>query len=665
MSVYIKHDNTVCISLSGLLQANWDKLNATPRPDGTETFPLWAKWMSQAKQMNAIRQIGGKGRQSLIALEAIPTTYREEIIATFGDPAQQASSNSFKGKIQPDEKAARFFIEYTMADGKHLPEQHQKLYTASACILNTIKGIYSNQREARASLGGTMRGFWKQMSDAVNLLRGEMPHSLPKKHLPLQRKYEAYCEAGNAAYESLINGRFCNSNTTKITEEIEAWIVKEMAYKRQSIEMIFMLYPAVAQANDWRTDITLSAFKTRVAEQRVRDLIDLKRHGRRGFRKLHGHSFKLSKPEYSNDIWVSDGTALNWYYRIGSEVGLATTYVVMDSRSRKILGRSTKAGINKENGEMQREAYRMALRNAGSKPYQLLYDNQGGHKGKASAEFYSKLAQVCFPTRAYRPSGKPIEQMFKDFQTLKLSEFPFWSGYGRPSHSNLAYAPNMDDIKKNITELPDFNELCRLLDVIIEEWNNLGYRDKQSPNEIYIASRNPEEAAVTLDELAELFWDVSAPRKYNPQGIKLRLSGVETLYEVYTDDGDVDYDFRRKYLHREMFIKYDPEGEYTEVDLLIVHGTGGFQKIASAQPKREVSRSVKYLKDGDKEWINRQMKLEEEMMDEMDAIVADTGYTEAEKWSAWKKRINEAVPVMSKDDDDDNYDPKAALKSRM
>ncbi|MGE0636027.1 MAG: hypothetical protein AB7G44_03560 [Bacteroidia bacterium] len=658
--VYIKHENTICVSLYGLINVGWEKLNPSVRPDGSERYELWGKWMSTAKQMQAVRQIGGRGRQSLIALEAIPSVYREEIIKTFGDPSKQASSNSFKGKIQPDEKAARFFIEYTMADGKHLPEQHQKLYTASACILNAIKEIYNNQREARAALGGTMRNFWKQMSEVLTNLRGEINHSLPKNPLALKRKYDDYCNAG---FESLINGRFCNSNTTKITDEIEAWIVKEMASKRQSIEMIYMLYPAAAAANGWRTDITLSAFKTRIAEQRVRDLIDLKRHGRRGFRKLHGHSFKLSKPEYSNDIWVSDGTALNWYYRIGKEVGLATTYVVMDSRSRKILGRSTKAGINKENGEMQREAYRMALRNAGSKPYQLLYDNQGGHKGKASAEFYSKLAQVCFPTRAYRPSGKPIEQMFKDFQTLKLSEFPFWSGYGRPSHSNLAYAPNMDDIKKNITELPDFNELCSLLDVIIEEWNNLGYRDKQSPNEIYSASRNPEEAAVTLDELAELFWDIQGAKKYNPIGIKLRLNGVDTLYEVYNDEGDVDYEFRRKYLHREMYLKYDPDGEYTEVDLLIVHGTGGYQKIASAQPKREVSRSVKYLKDGDKEWINRQMKLEEEMMDEMDAIVADTGYTESEKWGAWKKRIETTVPVLAADEGEEDIDK--LLKERM
>lgn len=656
--IYVKHENSVCVSLQGLINAGWDKLSPTVEK-GIERYYLWGKWMKQAKQMQATRQLGGNGRQSLIALEAIPTVYREEIIKTFGDPAKQASGNWLKSKTEPDTKAAKFFLDYKVGD-KNLPSKHQREYTTAACILNAIKVIYNDQRTARAALGGTMRNFWKHASDAANALRAEMPHSLPRKHLPLQRKFNEYVNIG---YEALINGRFCNTNTQKITEEIEAWIVKEMSNTRQSIEMIFMRYPAEAERKGWRTDITLSAFKTRAAEQRVRDLIDLKRYGRKGYRKLHGHSFKLTKPEYSNDIWVSDGTALNWYYRIGNEIGLATTYIVMDSRSRKILGRSTKAGINKENGEMQREAYRMALRNAGSKPYQLLYDNQGGHKGKASTEFYSKLAQVAFPTRAYRPSGKPIEQMFKDFQTLKLSEFPFWSGYGRPSHSNLAYAPNMEDIKKNIELLPDFNELCSLLDVVIEEWNNLGYRDKQTPNQIYSESRNPEETPITLDELADLFWDVQGAKKYHPTGIKLRRNGEDFLYEVYTADGDVDYDFRHKYLHREMYIKYDPDGEYSDVDLLIVHGTGGFQKIASAQPKREVSRSVKYLKPGDREWIDKQMKLEEEMMDEMDAIVADTGYTETEKWSAWKNRITTAVPVLAVDDGEEDMDK--LLKDRM
>jgi hypothetical protein len=377
----------------------------------------------------------------------------------------------------------------------------------------------------------------------------------------------------------------------------------------------------------------------------------LKRHGRKGFRKLYGHTFKLKKALYSNDLWVSDGTALSWYYKspvygktgklLHFEPKMATTYVVMDSSSNKILGYSTKEGINKENFEMQLEAYRAALRVAGAKPYQLLFDNQGGHKNTESRTFYSKLARVYFPTRAYRPSGKDVERLFKNFQTLKLSEFPFWSGFGRPSHSNLNYAPNMEDIRKNIDDVPTFDELVKLFDVTVAEWNELNFNGKGSPNDLYTENRNPEEQPIKVEDLAELFWNMQGPKKYNPWGINLIFKGEEVTYEVYDEEGNVDYNFRRKYLKQKFYLKYDPDGEYPEIELYQKHATGGEQRIATAHKKREASRSVKYFSEGDKAWIEKQMALESEMLDEMDERMAAIGYSDEVKWNNWRNKIEE------------------------
>jgi hypothetical protein len=90
-------------------------------------------------------------------------------------------------------------------------------------------------------------------------------------------------------------------------------------------------------------------------------------------------------------------------------------------------------------------------------------------------------------------------------------------------------------------------------------------------------------------------------------------------------------------------VKYDPEGEYPEIDLLQMHPTAGYQKVATASLKKTVSESVRGLLDGEKEWITRQMELESTYYKELDEEVAEIGYNEEEKFSKWREKLQ---PVM-------------------
>ena len=622
------HNNILCIS----------------GPELVQVIPDWKRENLVKRKPQIIVKRGG-GTPSLIAVEELPNWLQEKIQTTFGKPEEAATSKTFIDKIVMDEKAKEFFKTYVIeSSGKYLPEGLQNSYTINANILNAIKEIVTNATIYKKALGGTTKGIWNQASKACNNFRTELKHTLPKTGTTLKRKYEDYIKEG---YSALINGRVGNNTREKITPEILDWVTNEMANTRQSIDMVVLRYPAIAKMKGWDLTISDKTFRNRVAAPEVQQMIQLKRHGRKGFRKLYAQTFKLEQPKYSNDLWVSDGTALNWYYREGKDVVMATTYLVMDATSNKFLGWSTKAGINKENFEMQLEAYRAALRTSGAKPYQLLYDNQGGHKNTTSRDFYSKLAHVHFPTRAYRASGKSIERAFKNFQQLKLSEFPFWTGFGRESHSELNYKPNMEAIKKNIDSLPSFEELNKLFDVIVKEWNDLGYKGEKSPNEKYAECKNPEEQPITLDELAEMFWQLQGPKKYHPHGIELRIDGKDYTYEVYTSNGDVDYAFRRLHLKEKFFIKYDPDRELLDVELYQLHRTGGYQLVAKAEPKRGVSRSVKYMNDEDRAWIDKQMKLEGDMMDKMDEEMAVIGYDEDEKWKMWRNRIEPAKELVT------------------
>lgn len=633
-------NNILCASSQELIKSEQN-------PKGFTTYSNLHKMCRRSGKLTVVRPGKGKASPLLIEFQSLPIEWQDELKRLNPSPESQAEAKPFKDKIVTDHAAREFFRNYTYDMGTHLTTRLQEEYTNNASILNAIKLVYNKALESRARSGKTTRNFWSKTAEALIVIRKDYLHSMPKNSRSLQRLYNEYLSTG---YEALINGRLGNKNSEKITGDILEWLTTEMAHTRQSVEMISMRYPAVAAQKGWDVTITAEAFRVRVSQPEIRQMIDLKRHGRKAFRKLYGHTFKLRKAQYSNDLWVSDGTALSWYYKrpvfgktgkeLRYEPAMATTYVVMDAASKKFLGWSTKEGINKENFEMQLEAYRAALRASGAKPYQLLFDNQGGHKNTESREFYSKLAHVYFPTRAYRPSGKPVEQAFKNFQTLKLAEFPFWSGFGRPSHATVAFSPNMEAIKQNIDSLPTYQELVKLFDVIVAEWNELDFNGAGSPNALYQACKNPDEEPIGWQELADMFWNMQGPKKYKAWGIELMRQGEEIIYEVYDESGNVDYNFRRKYLKQKFFLKYDPAGEYPEVELYQLAADGGYQRVATALQKREPSRSVKYLNEGDKAWIEKQMALESEMMDEMDASMTAIGYNEEVKWNSWRNRID-------------------------
>ncbi len=662
MKLYHHHNGHTCVALQALVERDYP-LKPTIQKDGTTRYWMWSKWAREARKIGGHTRPGGNGRLSLIQFDFIPPKYREDIRARYGSPDETAGSHSMLEEIEQDLEAARFYAHYTYDDNKFLPKKHQERYTANACVLNCIKMKFTRTLNAR--MGGNMRGFWPKISKAVYALRSEFPHKLPKNHQSLQRVYNQYMARKDAPfYECLIDGRFGNINRQKITPEIEAWMIRQLASTRQSIDMIYMRYYDEAQRMDWPTDITLHAFRARAREQRIQDQVVLARFGRKGYRKLNGHYHKLLKPKYSNDIWMGDGSGTGWCYLTkDNAIGYATTYFVMDSLSGKFLAWETNEGINKEDENIIRRTWRDALRKtAYTPPYQIKVDHQKGHKTTATKELFSNISKVLTYSRPYRSSSRDIERKFKVFQQTKLSEFFFWSGFGRDTHSDITNAPNMELMEKNKEHLPSFNEIIQLLEVVVNEWNDMSLNGKESPNEIYAANADPEAKPLELDQISTMFFDVQGPKKYGNSGIKLRHDKEDHLYEVYDTNGDVDFNFRHKYLHRSFYIKHDPVMEFKEIDLLIKHPTGGYQKIATALPKRAINESVRYHNEGDVAWALRQMDKEEGHMDVLDAKLEGNGYSEGMKFSTWRTKLNNEVPTMANDDEED--DPQKLFLNR-
>lgn len=100
-------------------------------------------------------------------------------------------------------------------------------------------------------------------------------------------------------------------------------------------------------------------------------------HGEQSARQRYGRKQKTLHPERRDSLWYGDGTKLNLYYRDGNTVRTTSVYEVVDDMSEVLLGYCISES---ENFEAQYCAFRMAIERSGHKPYEIVHDNQGGHK---------------------------------------------------------------------------------------------------------------------------------------------------------------------------------------------------------------------------------------------------------------------------------------------
>lgn len=126
-------------------------------------------------------------------------------------------------------------------------------------------------------------------------------------------------------------------------------------------------------------------------------------YGEQAARQRYGRKHKTALPTRRDTLWYGDGTKLNLYYR--DEQGKVRTtqvYEVIDAMSEVLLGYCIS---DTEDYEAQYHAYRMAIQKSGHKPYEIVYDNQGGHKKLDSDGFIGRFAAYTdrhSPTTASR-----------------------------------------------------------------------------------------------------------------------------------------------------------------------------------------------------------------------------------------------------------------------
>lgn len=572
--------------------------------------------------------IGGNGRRALIAFESMPKRFREAVVDIAGDdPYEKTKHIIFRDYIKPDYQAELFYRDYTLEDGTALPEETQTEYTHTAMILNTCHYIITNMVTCR-KFGGKLKA-WKKMAEAVaNLPEHTYKHKLPRNYRRLKQRCNAYKENG---YVELVHGNFLNNNADKLTADGTRWVLARWANQVNKCANLAQLhgeYNEVADQKGWKQIREEKTFYNFLYSEEIMPLWYGHRHGELAAKEKFGYQLKTKMPAFRDSLWFSDGTKLNLYYlNEKGEMATCQVYEVMDAFSEVLLGFHISPA---ENYEAQYAAYKMAIQTAGYRPYQIKYDNQGGHGKLKAGNFLSKIAKIQTATQPYNGKSKTIESAFGRFQSQFLKRDWFFTGQNITAKKQESKA-NMEMILANKANLPTLDEVKKIYEQRRREWNSAPHHKTGRPRiDMYYESKNPDTKKVELWDMVDLFWVTrSKSIKADASGISFRESKVKYDYMVYQDNGMPDLEWLEKSVGKSFIIKFDPE-DMSEIRLY-EDTPLGLRFVTVAQTKKEVGRAAQMQEDWEQSHIRKVLSANAdqrvERRDKMEEILSEWGMT--------------------------------------
>lgn len=554
---------------------------------------------------------GGLGGYVRVVYFSLPDRFRTRFEAIHGNPETILEQQAMERKVLKTDKAARdFYMAHVLPNGKTLVDTKVDEYTVNASVLGLVLTALNERLAKVKSLGGGIpKDLWHKALTLSESYRKDYGHTLPDKLRGFRDKLNAYKRDG---YVALISGKDGNENTLKITEEAGDQII---ALKRCRVPVytnaqIFVKYNEIAEKKNWKS---LKSVKSLV------DFLERPEVKRRWYDAVHGElaahqkytrKHKTVLPSVRDALWYADGTKLNLFYKDYDEKGklqVRTTqvYEVMDAFSETLLGHFIS---DSENYEAQYNAFRMAVKTSGCKPYEVVTDNQGGHKKLEASNFFKNVVAHLFRfTAPYSGQSKTIESTFGRFQAEELHKDWRFTGQNITTKRETS-RPNLEFVEANKDSLYTLEELKIAYAKAREAWNSAKHPATGIPRfEMYQKSANPEAIEVDQLDMIEMFWlTTQKPSIFTASGITIEVDKKKYTYEVLDADKMPDLEFRRQHTFREFFVMYDPQ-DMTQVRLYTKE-TNGMRYMATAEPYVTVHRAIQEQKPGEMTFI-RQMDI--------------------------------------------------------
>jgi len=568
------------------------------------------------------RRGGGEGTQALYVWSSIPEKYRRRFVATYGDPEEKMREAMTKASIKIDAKAREYYEAYTYMDKdgqeRHLTEKMIEEYTINASVLGELEKMAARRQAIRSSLNAPMSGAWDLILDSSERMRESYGHTLPGTLARLKTRLKAWKADG---YQSVVSGKLGNSSALKITGDFLKLIV---ALKRSKVPVytdaqLFEKANETAEERGWKPIRSLSGMKKWLNSPAVEPLWYDAVYGEQAARQRYGRKHKTALPTRRDTLWYGDGTKLNLYYR--DEQGKVRTtqvYEVIDAMSEVLLGYCIS---DTEDYEAQYHAYRMAIQKSGHKPYEIVYDNQGGHKKLDSDGFIGKICRVHRPTQPYNGESKTIESVFGRFQAQVLHKD--WRFTGQNVTAKKASSrPNVEFIEANKDSLYTLEELKDAYAAARKEWNEgLHPATGERRIDMYEKSVNEETQEVTLHDMVDMFWVFTKRMAtFTDQGLQVTIKGEKRQYEVCSSPGVPDHEWRRKHTYERFIVAYDPY-DFASIRLYTKGTDGSLRFERTAEPYILIHRALQDQQGTDDAKFIRQEQ-EANLQDRIERTVA-------------------------------------------
>ncbi len=588
----------------------------------------------QRSNIMCARQGKGEGNYALYVWSSIPEKYRRRYVSLYGDPEERMREAMRKASVKMDAKAREFYEAYTYTgkDGreKHLTAKMIEEYTVNASVLGELSRMSAKRQALRSSLNAPMSGAWEVVFESSEAMRESYGHTLPGTMARLKTRLKAWQKDG---YRSVVSGKLGNSSALKVTEDFLKVIV---ALKRSKVPVytdaqLFERANEIAEERGWKPLKSLSGMKKWLNSPAVEPLWYDAVLGEQAARQRYGRKHRTALPTRRDTLWYGDGTKLNLYYR--DEQGKVRTtqvYEVIDAMSEVMLGYCIS---DTEDYEAQYHAYRMAVQTARHKPWEIVYDNQGGHKKLDNDGFIGKICRVHRPTQPYNGESKTIESVFGRFQAQILHKDWRFTGQNVTAKKESSRA-NVEFVEANKDSLYTLDELKAAYAKARQEWNE-GKHPATGERRIdmYERSENEETPEVTAYDMVDMFW-VFAKRTatFTDQGLTVTVKGQKRQYEVFSEPGVPDHEWRRKHTYGQFVVAYDPY-DYASVRLYTKDADGSLRFERTAEPYVVIHRALQDQQEtDDAKFIRREQ--EANLQDRIERTVEGRAMAAAEGMDA-------------------------------
>ena len=557
-------------------------------------------------KVSRVHRFGGVGGYTLYAWSSIPQKYKARYMERYGDPEQRMKEAMMRDHIRLDGEAREWFEAFTYEKNgtrEHLTEKLIEEYTINASVLKELLKMMAQRRAIRQSLNASAVGAWEVIYKSSEAMREEYQHTLPQNEARLKAKIKAFQADG---YSSLISGKVGNQNTIKITPEFGQLLI---ALKRCRIPVytdtqLFEEANRQAEANGWKPLKSLSGMKRWLNSAAIMPLWYDAVHGEQAARQKFGRKHRTALPTKRDALWYGDGTKLNLYYQDeNGKVRTTQVYVVIDAMSEVMLGWHIS---DSEDYEAQYNAYRMAIQVSKHKPYEIVHDNQGGHKKLDTDGLFKKLCHVHRTTQPYNGESKTIEAVFGRFQQQVLHKDWRFTGQNITA-KKVSSRPNLEFIEENKDSLYTLDELKYAYTKATKEWNSMQHPAYgKSRQDVYDSSVNEETQVVTTHDMVDMFW-VTAKRMstFSDQGICVTIKKQKRQYEVMSSPGVPDHEWRRQHTYERFVVKYDPY-DFGSVRLYKKEADGSLRFERVAEPYVVIHRAIQEQTEGEAVFIRQE-----------------------------------------------------------